>query len=156
MGIDFEPLSAQSWRDPYPVYRRLRDEAPVHRTASGITCVSRHEDVVDVLRSPDRFRSKGAFDVLTEHRFERFGVRDVVELVRFLARARVNPLAVRKGPPESLITTDPPRHDELHVRCIVLDDGHSRVAIAICDLRMIGREVVERAKQLTHSATGIK
>lgn len=113
VGIDFEPLSAQSWEDPYPAYRQLRDEAPAHRSAEGVTCVSRHADVVEVLRSPERFRSKGAFDLLTEGRFDHFGPRDAFEMVRFLARARINPLRMRKGPPESLITSDPPRHDAL-------------------------------------------
>lgn len=46
-------------------------------------------------------------------------------------------------------------HDELHARCIALDDGRTRVAIAVCDLRMIGREVVDRTKQLVHAATDL-
>ena len=113
MAIDFEPLSAESWADPYPAYRRLRDEAPAYRSPEGVTCVSRHADVVEVLRGPERFRSHGAFDLLTEGRFDRFGPRDAFEMVRFLVRARLNPMRLRKGPPESLITSDPPRHDAL-------------------------------------------
>ncbi len=113
VAIDFEPLSAESWADPYPAYRRLRDEAPAYRSPEGVTCVSRHADVVEVLRGPERFRSHGAFDLLTEGRFDRFGPRDAFEMVRFLVRARLNPMRLRKGPPESLITSDPPRHDAL-------------------------------------------
>ena len=31
--IAFDPLAPAS--DPYPIYRRLRDEAPVHHSPSG-------------------------------------------------------------------------------------------------------------------------
>ncbi len=46
-------------------------------------------------------------------------------------------------------------HDELHARCLVLDDGRTKVAIAVCDLRMIDRAVVEEARKLACEATGI-
>lgn len=46
-------------------------------------------------------------------------------------------------------------HDELFARAIVLDDGLTRLAIVVCDLRMIGRPVVDRAKGLAAAATGI-
>jgi len=39
-------------------------------------------------------------------------------------------------------------HDELHARCLVLDDGSTQLAFVICDLRMISRDLVDRAKQL--------
>ena len=46
-------------------------------------------------------------------------------------------------------------HDGLHARCLVLDDGATRLAIAICDMRMLGGEVVARAKSLAGEATGL-
>ena len=45
-------------------------------------------------------------------------------------------------------------HDELHARCLVLDDGTTQLALVICDLRMISRNLVDRAKQLAASALG--
>lgn len=45
-------------------------------------------------------------------------------------------------------------HDELHARCLVLDDGRTQVAFVICDLRMIHRELVDRAKGLAAAALG--
>jgi len=45
-------------------------------------------------------------------------------------------------------------HDELHARCLVLDDGATRLALVICDLRMISRELVDRAKALAAAALG--
>jgi len=46
-------------------------------------------------------------------------------------------------------------HDELHARCLALDDGSTRVAFAICDVTMIARELVDRARKLAAERTGI-
>jgi neutral ceramidase len=45
--------------------------------------------------------------------------------------------------------------DPLHARCLVLDDGRTRLAIAICDSLLISRELMDEAKALAHRATGI-
>lgn len=46
-------------------------------------------------------------------------------------------------------------HDELHARCLVLDDGHTRVGLAIVDSCMIPRAILDRAKHLAHERTEI-
>lgn len=46
-------------------------------------------------------------------------------------------------------------HDELHARCLVLDDGQTRLAFAICDSVGIPREVFDEAKRQIHEATGL-
>jgi hypothetical protein len=46
-------------------------------------------------------------------------------------------------------------HDRLHARCLVLDDGTTRIAIAVCDSCMIPRELLDEAKRLASKATGI-
>jgi len=46
-------------------------------------------------------------------------------------------------------------HDELHARCLALDDGRTKIAIAVCDVRMMARHVVDRAKKLVGEATGL-
>ena len=46
-------------------------------------------------------------------------------------------------------------HDELHARCLALDDGQTRIAIAIVDSTMIGRDIFDEAKALAAKATGI-
>lgn len=46
-------------------------------------------------------------------------------------------------------------HDETHVRCIVLDDGQTRLAILTADLCMIYREQLDEAKQRAYAITGI-
>jgi hypothetical protein len=46
-------------------------------------------------------------------------------------------------------------HDELHARCLVLDDGQAKLALVVCDLRHISAEVVVNAKQIIQRTTGI-
>jgi hypothetical protein len=46
-------------------------------------------------------------------------------------------------------------HDELHARCLALDDGATRLAIVICDATMISREIFDRAKALVRQDTGL-
>ena len=45
--------------------------------------------------------------------------------------------------------------DPLHARCLVLDDGKTRLALCVVDSCMVPREIVEEAKRLTTKATGI-
>ncbi|MBL8818625.1 MAG: neutral/alkaline non-lysosomal ceramidase N-terminal domain-containing protein [Planctomyces sp.] len=46
-------------------------------------------------------------------------------------------------------------HDELHARCLVLDDGKTRLALVVCDLLGIHRSVSDRARELIFTKTGI-
>ena len=38
-------------------------------------------------------------------------------------------------------------HDELHARCLVLDDGKTRIALVVCDNLGIPREVFDQARE---------
>ncbi len=59
MSRRLRPLLTALPRDPYPVYRALRDHAAVHFAPdSKAYCISRHEDVVQVLRRPEVFSSR--------------------------------------------------------------------------------------------------
>ena len=46
-------------------------------------------------------------------------------------------------------------HDELHARCLVLDDGVTKLALVVCDLLGMHRSVFEESKKLIEDATGI-
>jgi hypothetical protein len=46
-------------------------------------------------------------------------------------------------------------HDELHVRCLVLDDGQTKVALAVCDLLGIHNMVSDEARRLIAERLGI-
>jgi hypothetical protein len=46
-------------------------------------------------------------------------------------------------------------HDELHARCLVLDDGQTKLALVVCDLLGMHRSVSVEARRLIQEATGI-
>jgi hypothetical protein len=46
-------------------------------------------------------------------------------------------------------------HDRLHARCLVLDDGKTRLAIVVVDSCMIPRALLDDAKKQAHKLTGI-
>ena len=46
-------------------------------------------------------------------------------------------------------------HDPLHARCLVLDDGQTKLAFAICDSCMIPREIFDTAKTRVAKEIGI-
>ena len=46
-------------------------------------------------------------------------------------------------------------HDELHARCLVLDDGTTKLAIAVVDSCMLPKELVDDAKELIEQRTKI-
>ena len=99
MGARFNPFEAGFRRDPYPVYRTLQTEDPVHRSFLDAWVVTRHADVKFVLK--DR----------------RFGVDPIPE--RIAERHRF--LKSRGGDLEALVTAsqrfffflDPPTHTRL-------------------------------------------
>jgi cytochrome P450 len=44
--LEFDPFSDVFFNDPYPTYRRMRDEAPVYFSEKyGFYAITRHEDV---------------------------------------------------------------------------------------------------------------
>ena len=112
MRVEYEPLSPRFRVDPYPIYRRLRDEAPVHYAAEArMFCVSRHADVSYVLKHPDVYSSAAMTTVLSGGSLRELGPRFVFELVRMMVKTRINPFAVRKR--KALISVDGERHDSL-------------------------------------------
>jgi cytochrome P450 len=84
--LDYDPYSTELHRDPYPVYRRLRDEAPVFRSERhDFYAISRHADVWAAFQDWKHLSS-------------------------------ANGITLEGLPPDihpELITMDPPRHDEL-------------------------------------------
>ena len=58
VAIEFDPLSADFFDDPYETYRRLRDEAPCyHSERYGFWALSRYDDVVVAHRNWQTFTS---------------------------------------------------------------------------------------------------
>jgi cytochrome P450 len=52
LPVFYNPLDPEVHADPYPHYRRLREEDPVHRSPLGFWVVSRYADVAALVRDP--------------------------------------------------------------------------------------------------------
>ncbi len=52
MAVIYNPLDPEVHADPYPHYRQLREEDPVHRSPLGFWVVSRYSDVASLVRDP--------------------------------------------------------------------------------------------------------
>ncbi len=95
MAVSFDPF-ARDWRDdPYPIYRRLRDESPVHHSPErDLWCVTRFDDVMHVLKTPEIFSSRAMFTMLMAGGSEKLPPI-TFSLVRFLVKmvwkVRLNP-----------------------------------------------------------------
>lgn len=46
-------------------------------------------------------------------------------------------------------------HDELHARCLVLDDGKTRLAVVVCDLLAVSQDVSSEARKRIQESVGI-
>lgn len=56
--VAFDPFSEEFFNDPYPIYRRLRDAAPVFRSEDlDFYALSRHEDVAMAFKDFETFSS---------------------------------------------------------------------------------------------------
>ncbi|MFP6564195.1 MAG: cytochrome P450 [Myxococcota bacterium] len=115
MTIEFDPCHHPDVSDPYPFYRQLRDEAPIHRsTSTGALCIARYEDVAAVLKDSDTFSSSAMRTFLMNGgRSERPPLS--LPALRFffglILRARVNPYRMQNG--RNLISEDGPPHAEM-------------------------------------------
>jgi cytochrome P450 len=62
--IDFDPYSIEFHTDPYPVYKQLRDEAPVYfHKDLNFYAISRYADVVEAHRDNVAFSSAGGVTI---------------------------------------------------------------------------------------------
>jgi pimeloyl-[acyl-carrier protein] synthase len=88
------------YADPYPAFRRLREESPIHwHRASASWLIGRYDDAELVLRTPAQFSSYG---------FQ----NKYFESLRPELRAAAPTLELRGRTP-TLITSDPPAHTRL-------------------------------------------
>jgi neutral ceramidase len=47
-------------------------------------------------------------------------------------------------------------HDELHARCLALDDGKTKLVFVVADSCVIGRGIFDEAKKMVNEATGCR
>src|SRR6185436_16545828 len=101
--------------NPYPIYRRLRDEAPVHHNEERrIFSVTRFDDVMQVLRTPEIFSSRAMFTMVMAGGNERLPLfhREVLRFMWGMVwKARLNPLGFWTA--RNLIAEDGERHSSM-------------------------------------------
>jgi pimeloyl-[acyl-carrier protein] synthase len=95
--LAFNPYLPEVHEDPYPLYHRLRAEDPVHRSDLGFWVLTRHADVLAVLRDPRLSRDP--------RRSER------IELLR--SSAELDELLASEEAAPSMLFVDPPDHTRL-------------------------------------------
>lgn len=82
--------------DPWPVYRRLRDEAPMYRDRNGLWCVSRYRDVLEIEKNTAVYSSAHGSRPLLEFSVSMINKDDPVHTTqRKLVSSRFTPGHVR-------------------------------------------------------------
>ena len=95
--LAFNPFLPEVHEDPYPLYPQLRAADPVHRSPLGFWVLTRHADVLAVLRDPRMSRDP--------RRSER------MEMLR--ASTEVDELLSSEEAAPSMLFVDPPDHTRL-------------------------------------------
>ncbi len=117
MSIHYSPFSTAARNDPFPLYRRLRAEDPVHWTDEpGAWVVSRYDDVAFVLRRADLFSSDAMSTVLTgvDPRAVLDPSVDPQAIRQMIAFAEAMPFDMETmGRARHLIVSDGKSHDDL-------------------------------------------
>jgi cytochrome P450 len=119
-SLVFDPLSPAFIADPYPFYRRLREEAPVFKTPQGFWLLSRYEDVALSLRDR-RFGKDFAGNITRRYGGDRMGEPVIANLAR------------------TMLVLDPPDHTRL--RSLVTKAFTAR---RVADMRPRIRKLVDQ------------
>jgi cytochrome P450 len=96
--MDWSPYSDR-WRDdPYPMYRSLRDHAPLHYAPDSNTwTLSRYDDVVAVLKDTETFSSKTRGGQMESAMNDLSLAAKLQLFARFVSRMRATPWAMRRS-----------------------------------------------------------
>lgn len=106
-AVAFDPFSEEFFNDPYPIYRRLRDEAPVYHSEDlNFYALSRHEDVAAAFKDFDTYSSARGVTL------DQVSSGDVIKepLVQFLdppAHRRMRGLVNKVFTPRAVLALEP-------------------------------------------------
>jgi cytochrome P450 len=122
--VVYEPFGRATWRDPFDVYRRLRDEDPVHKSPHGFWVLSRFQHVLDAVKDTATFSSASGLTFQNE--------REALHI------------------PPTIVMMDPPDHTRYRR---LVDRGFTprRTTELEPELR---RFVIERIEQLKSAGSG--
>ena len=134
----FDPFATHD--DPYPIYRHLRDEAPVHYSKERrVWSVTRFDDVMHVLKSPEVFSSRAMFKLLMAGGSESIQItwQTIPFLWKMIWKLRMNPLEFATA--RNLIAEDGERHSSMRA---IVNRGFTPRQISAWEPRV--REVCEQ------------
>lgn len=111
--IDIDLFDPAFLADPYPTYRWLREESPVHRLGGNYWLVSRHDDIATVLKHPAVYSSElGYGGMMSGGGATRLPGADR-DRQRALADSGMGVMMSGFAGLRVLIATDPPDHTRL-------------------------------------------
>lgn len=103
----FEPRSRETWRDPFSMYRALRDHDPVHHVASGDYFVlSRFEDVLRAALDPATFSSARGL-TFAYGEMEELGLEAPIVMMDPPAHTKLRRLVAKRLTPQRVTALEP-------------------------------------------------
>jgi cytochrome P450 len=121
--VHFDPFDYEFHEDPYPIYRRLRAEAPIYwNDEIGFWAFSRHADVLAGFKDWEHFTNTGGISL------------------------EVGELSADSTAVLSILAMDPPRHDRIRA---LVSKGFTprRVADLEPSIRALAVRYLERARE---------
>ena len=108
--LDYRPFDAGTWRDPFTLYQRLRDEDPVHRSSLGVWVLTRFRHVVDAARDTDSLSSAQGLTFTNER--EALGLAPTIVMMDPPDHTRYRRLVSRLFTPRQVGSLEPAvRHE---------------------------------------------
>lgn len=103
--VEYTGFGRDTWRDPFPLYRRLRDEDPVHRSPLGLYVLSRFDHVYQAARDTTTFSS--AQGLTFENEREVLGLLPTVVMMDPPEHTRYRRLVSRGFTPRQVAEIEP-------------------------------------------------
>lgn len=107
----WDPFADHYRANPYPMYQRLRKEAPVYRTQTGDLVLTRHADIRSVLQSTDDYRAGNRLEWITRQ-------------VNYLENKSEDFTAVTDAMNSFIVMMNPPEHTQLRNILMEAWDDH--------------------------------
>ncbi len=105
----FEPRGGESWRDPFTMYRALRDHDPVHRVASDegdYWVLSRFDDVFAAVVDAETFSSAQGL-TMAYGEMEKLGVEAPIVMMDPPAHTKLRKLSIKRFTPQQVRAIEP-------------------------------------------------
>ena len=117
----FEPRSGETWRDPFSMYKSLRDHDPVHQfeyEGNEIWALSRFKDVFSAAVEAKTFSSAQGL-TMAEGEMERLGIDPPIVMMDPPDHTALRKLAVKRFTPKQVMAIEPMLRVFVKERCLL-------------------------------------